>query len=335
MYAIPSIALLIAPVLIAALPQSQLATQHASPNAMQLVARHTLQNATQNAVPTAVQGRNHIIYLGSAYTAQAYSTQKEQELNELRTRLADRYHVTFRTRATTFFNIAYRGADASAEQLVTYLEAFYRDIFPRYFGGELQHVVSVVYFASQKEFYDQTGSDTYGYYQSAERTMYTYVGSGYGTLWHEMVHAFLDDASGCDLPEWFSEGLASFYEMASLSNGHIVEGYANWRLPALQSAITDKSFTPLAAFVQKKSFDDGLGYAEARFLFCYLWVQRQLVPFVHSYLADVCPSHHGADEAQAAIALMEQLVGKDMSAINDDYVHLAQHSKRNQKLNQR
>jgi hypothetical protein len=54
----------------------------------------------------------------------------------------------------------------------------------------------------------------YGYYSPCERAIITNVGNGYGTLVHEMVHAFMG-ANFPDAPVWLNEGLASLYEQPS------------------------------------------------------------------------------------------------------------------------
>ncbi len=54
----------------------------------------------------------------------------------------------------------------------------------------------------------------YGYYSPCERAIITNVGNGYGTLVHEMVHAFMD-ANFPEAPVWLDEGLASLYEQPS------------------------------------------------------------------------------------------------------------------------
>lgn len=74
------------------------------------------------------------------------------------------------------------------------------------------------------------------------------INTGTGTLVHEMTHALVR-YDFPDIPSWFNEGLGSLYERCSLNNKTIL-GYVNWRLPSLQDAIADKSYTPLASLVK-------------------------------------------------------------------------------------
>ncbi len=61
------------------------------------------------------------------------------------------------------------------------------------------------------------------------------VGTGTGTLVHELTHALIKPDFP-QVPSWFNEGLASLFEQCTLDNGDIC-GLPNWRLPDLQNAI--------------------------------------------------------------------------------------------------
>src|SRR5690349_11527189 len=63
----------------------------------------------------------------------------------------------------------------------------------------------------------------YGYYSPCDRALIMNVALGYGTLVHEMVHAFME-ANFPACPTWFNEGLGSLYEQPSDKDGHLHGG---------------------------------------------------------------------------------------------------------------
>ena len=65
------------------------------------------------------------------------------------------------------------------------------------------------------------------------------LGTGTGTLLHELTHA-LADFDVPDMPDWLNEGLASLHEQCRFRNdeqGPWIEGLVNWRLDALQAVV--------------------------------------------------------------------------------------------------
>ena len=107
------------------------------------------------------------------------------------------------------------------------------------------------------------------------------VGTGTGTLVHELTHALIAPDFP-DVPDWFNEGLASLYEQCSL-DGDTIIGHENWRLPALQKAIKGNELRSLAEMIADMDFraDErvGINYAQARYLMFYLQKQRLLKKF--------------------------------------------------------
>lgn len=123
-----------------------------------------------------------------------------------------------------------------------------------------------------KEWFGEGSVPHFGFYRRRENVMLMNIRTGTGTLVHEMVHALLAPDFP-DAPDWFNEGLASLYEQCSL-NGDSIKGHINWRLPALQKAIAEKTLRPLPELIADEDFyaDDrvGLNYAQARYLMMYL-----------------------------------------------------------------
>ena len=127
----------------------------------------------------------------------------------------------------------------------------------------------------------------FGYYSDADRALVMNIGTGGGTLVHEIVHPFVA-ANFPHCPAWFNEGLGSLYEQSGEVNGRI-HGYTNWRLPGLQSAIRkhrvpafdDFCATSDHAFYEQ---DRGTNYGQARYLCYYLQQHDLLRKFYRQFL---------------------------------------------------
>lgn len=134
-----------------------------------------------------------------------------------------------------------------------------------------------------RELFNTVPETPYGFYLSSARAMLMNISPGYGTLTHELVHPFMH-ANWPDGPAWLNEGLGSLFEFPGERDGHFI-GQLNWRLPAVQEAIRDKSVPRISALVkttENEFYDDptGVHYAMARYL-CY-WLQERglLIKFV-------------------------------------------------------
>ncbi len=119
------------------------------------------------------------------------------------------------------------------------------------------------------------GLSVYGYYKPNLRTLVMNIGTGGGTLVHELTHALID-FDFPDVPDWFNEGLASLHEQCNiLTDESGIEGLENWRLAGLQKTIRDGRLRSLETLVHDDDFrgaEVGLNYAQARY-FC-LYLQR-------------------------------------------------------------
>src|SRR5687768_418517 len=129
-----------------------------------------------------------------------------------------------------------------------------------------------------KKWFDDNDVPYYGYFRH-DNVMVMNVGTGTGTLVHELTHALIKpDFPG--VPGWFNEGLASLYEQCSLGFDDSIKGHENWRLPGLQKAIDAGKLRPLAELIGDRNFyrSDlvGVNYAQARYLMFYLQEKRLL-----------------------------------------------------------
>lgn len=278
-------------------------------------------------------------YHGRSLSSADFAAEKKKELKQFKSDLESVYPVTFKYRHTKYFNIAYRCSDKDADRIERNLKIFFRDVYPMYYIYEPKFTMRIVYFKSKKEFIKHTDYDSYGFYlgvkdseNSTNRTLYTYWNSGPGTLWHEMIHAFTDANTDYKVNPWFNEGMASFYEHGSTVGESFTEGYANWRLPALHETIRSGKLPTLRTFFQKGLVDREYGYPYMRFLFCYLWINDQMIPFVKTYIYELLPAYKGKELSEKSIETMEKLLGKNISEIEKDMSELALKLKKNEKL---
>ena len=142
------------------------------------------------------------------------------------------------------------------------------------------------------------------------------INTGTGTLVHEMTHALVR-FDFAEIPSWFNEGLGSLYERCSLNDKKIL-GYVNWRLPALQDAINDKSYTSLDKLV-KTNYDEFYGdrsdvnYAQARYLCMYLQGEGLLKSFYKLFRDTYKNDNTGKTQ-------LEKITGKKINELDKDYV---------------
>jgi hypothetical protein len=132
------------------------------------------------------------------------------------------------------------------------------------------------YYSHARAIFGHTPDTPYGYADLDEHALIMNIGTGGGTLVHEMVHPYLH-AEMPDAPPWFNEGLASLYEGTTRRDGTL-RGIVNWRLGDLQRLIRADMLLdfPTLMALDKPGFYTGASgayYAESRYL-C-LWLQEQ------------------------------------------------------------
>lgn len=158
-----------------------------------------------------------------------------------------------------------------------------------------------------RELFEDPPDTPYGYYSGKHRALVMNIGTGGGTLVHEIVHPYMA-ANFPACPTWFNEGLASLYEQSGERGGEII-GLINWRLAGLQAALVAKTVPTFLELCESgEGFydaDPGSNYAQARYL-CY-WLQEQglLRRFYEQFRA------HAAEDPTGYTTL-GVLVGPDM-----------------------
>lgn len=144
------------------------------------------------------------------------------------------------------------------------------------------------YNAWANELFGDRGISVYGYYKPTFRTLVMNISTGGGTLVHELTHALIafDFAT---VPDWFNEGFASLHEQCQFEKKDdklLIRGLTNWRLAGLKQAIEKKQLGSLRDLVESDDFrgkNEGLNYAQARYLCLYLQQKGQLADFYREF----------------------------------------------------
>ena len=164
-----------------------------------------------------------------------------------------------------------------------------------YFSEDPKEILDIWLFKDAESYANNTvnlfhdvPSTPYGYYSPEHKALIMNIGTGGGTLVHEIVHPFME-ANFPACPPWLNEGMGSLYEHVGEENGHIY-GYVNWRLPGLQRAIKAKTvpaFETLMAMDAHTFYGDrtGVNYAQSRYLCYYLQEKGLLVKFYKKFHA--------------------------------------------------
>ncbi|MGD0091173.1 MAG: DUF1570 domain-containing protein [Planctomycetota bacterium] len=123
----------------------------------------------------------------------------------------------------------------------------------------------------------------FGYYSRHHNAMVMNIGTGGGTLLHEIVHA-MAEPDFPEIPAWLNEGLGSLFEASDRSRTGKVIGVTNWRLTGLQKDLEKGTAPKLKDLLAMSDSDfygarSGSNYAAARYLMQYLQEKGQLEEF--------------------------------------------------------
>jgi hypothetical protein len=139
-----------------------------------------------------------------------------------------------------------------------------------------------------RQLFGEEGISVYGYYKPQERTLIMNIGTGAGTLVHEMTHALIS-FDFPQVPDWFNEGLASLHEASQIRRDESgIDGLTNWRLPGLQKAVRDGRLASLFDLLGETNFRGehvGLNYAYARYACLFMQRRGALVDFYDHFRA--------------------------------------------------
>jgi hypothetical protein len=196
--------------------------------------------------------------------------------------------------------------DGSAEKIARYRDgtilAADRALKATYFTKRPPEPVLILLFEKAgpykrlaKKWFDDDNVPHFGFFRPSERVMLMNVGTGTGTLVHELVHALMAPDFP-EVPDWFNEGFASLFEQCSL-DGDTITGHENWRLPDLQDAIRKDKLRPLAEMIESPKFYEekriGINYAQARYLMLYLQEKKLLKDYYQRFRGRVKDDPNG------------------------------------------
>jgi hypothetical protein len=188
-----------------------------------------------------------------------------------------------------------------------------RALHAMYFDTEPSEPVLILLFESRepyarlaKKWFDDDQVPHYGFYRRRESVMLMNVGTGTGTLVHELVHALIAPDFPA-VPDWFNEGLGSLFEQCSIGRDHqTILGQVNWRLPALKAAIRKDELRSLREMIEDDNFYGaphvGMNYAHARYLLMYLQEKGLLQGYYRRF-------RDGAAADPTGLRALEELVG--------------------------
>ncbi len=260
-------------------------------------------------------------YTTPAPKTDSASVNYESQVNWLKGQLTNDFIV----KGHSYFVIASNLSEEETEKIIQTtidraVECFYND----YFETKPTEATTIFLFKNDdtyrywaKKLYDDDDLSRYGYYKPTDKTMLMNINTGTGTLVHEMTHALVR-YDFPDIPSWFNEGLGSLYERCSLNN-KIILGYVNWRLPALQDAIIEKSYKSLSNLVNmgwNEFYGTGsdVNYAQARYLCMYLQENNLLKKYYKLFRDTYADDNTGKTQ-------LEKITGKSIDELDKDYVY--------------
>jgi hypothetical protein len=153
----------------------------------------------------------------------------------------------------------------------------------------------------------------YGFYSPCKRAVVVDAAYGWGTLVHELVHAYMD-ADFPDAPVWLEEGMASLFENSAPRPDDAISGTTNWRLSSLQTALA-RSKAPSFVTLTKAGRGDFNGdeadiyYATARYL-CF-WLQE------HGLLERFYKEHRR--RKGDGLDVLRQVTGMETASLRTDW----------------
>jgi hypothetical protein len=154
-----------------------------------------------------------------------------------------------------------------------------------------------------KKWFGDDNVPHYGYFRH-DNIMVMNVGTGTGTLVHELTHALIKPDFP-NVPSWFNEGLASLYEQCSLGADGTIKGHENWRLAGLQKAIRADKLRPLSELMADPDFYGeehvGINYAQARYLMFYLQEKKLLAKYYRTFRDNVKDDPTGLESLKKTI----------------------------------
>ena len=241
-------------------------------------------------------------------------------INDLKRQLTDSFYITTYSSFVVASNLDANETNAIISNTISKAQdCLYND----YLVKMPDEVTTILLFKEDnsyrywaKKLFGDTDLSRFGYYKPGQKVMLMNISTGTGTLVHELTHCFVN-FDFPDIPAWFNEGLGSLYERCSLSDNQIL-GYVNWRLPELQEAISDKSYTDLETLMNMSDNtfygkSSSLNYSQARYLCLYLQQKRLLKKFYKTY-------RDKFEEDKTGIKFIKSITKSNLAKLDSDFV---------------
>jgi hypothetical protein len=238
----------------------------------------------------------------------------------LRSQLGNGFHV----RRSEVFVCAGDVSKAEFDSIVDgTVTACAKALWKQYFNKRPDYPIRVYLFGDErtyrayaKKLFDDTDVSYFGYFKPDEKALVMNIGTGTGTLVHEMVHALMEPDFPA-APTWFSEGLASLYEQCRVERDGLV-GLVNWRLPVLRRGLQNKTTLPLAKLIatSRAEFLDentGVHYAQARYLCQFMQERSVLREFYRTY-------RDGFKNDKTGAKALQKVFGKTVAEIEKEWL---------------
>jgi hypothetical protein len=134
-----------------------------------------------------------------------------------------------------------------------------------------------------KQLFGSEPTTPFGYFSRDKNALVMNIGTGGGTLLHEMAHA-MAEIDFPDIPAWLNEGIGSLFEASAMRPGGKVVGVTNWRLTGLQKDLTNNTETHFKDLLEMKDREfygdrSGSNYASARYLMQFLQEKGKIEAF--------------------------------------------------------
>jgi len=174
----------------------------------------------------------------------------------------------------------------------------------------------VSYAAYVRRAYGREPSTPYGYYLSAERKTILNLGTGTGTLAHELVHPLIAEDFP-SVPAWFNEGFASLFEHSYTAEDGSIKSRVNWRHRDLRRAMSEGREIAIGKLMETNTdefYGDeaGVNYATARYFCMYLERKNLLAPFYREYRSTASADRTGKKA-------LEKITGTKLGQFEKDW----------------
>ena len=221
------------------------------------------------------------------------------------------------------FYLATEGDDRAMESASGTIRRLVAHLFATYFSRRPSEPVRVYCFkdgvsygAYVRRAYGKEPTTPYGYYLSAERKTILNLGTGTGTLAHELVHPLIAEDFP-SVPAWFNEGFASLFEHTNTAEDGTIKPRVNWRHRDLARAMREGREIALGKLMETNTdefYGDeaGVNYATARYFCMYLERKGRLASYYREFRSTASSDRTGRKA-------LEKVMGQTLAQFEKDW----------------